>query len=256
MKKSPLQISGLEGHLRDFRLDCAALCAPRPGRTTNEDRCVFAAPGDALAESAGAGYLFAVIDGASQGGRGGQAAQETAASLLEILEDERRLKLRPDLLRLRLLDANDRVSRFVRGRCAVTAVWVFEDPGRADLVAHWAHVGDTRLYHQDEADRDWRRVTFDHAKGPLLLRAIGDGDGLVVETGELRLARGSRLALVSDGVWKGANPREAIPRDPFPGPAEATRRLVGQARLNGTGDDTTAIVIGVRASGDPPPPEH
>jgi serine/threonine protein phosphatase PrpC len=252
--ESPLQISGSRNQFRRFRLDCAALSAPRPGRTANEDRVVFAAPGSEEAERAGAGYLFAVIDGATAGGRGEPAAQETATSLLEILDDERRFELRPDLLDLRLLDANDRVHRFIHGRCAATAVWIWEEPEQGRLVAAWAHAGDTRLYHHDGAE--WRRVTLDHAKGPLLLRAIGDGEGLQVDTGFLELRAGHRLVLLSDGVWKGANPRDTLARSPFPGAPEAARQLTGQARLNGTGDDTSTIVISVRDIADPAAPAH
>ena len=53
-------------------------------------RCLFAAPGTPDAESARAGYLFGVMDGvADPAGRGRRAANETATSILEILEDDR-----------------------------------------------------------------------------------------------------------------------------------------------------------------------
>ena len=115
MLKTPLQISDQAGVLRRHRLTCAALTAAGQGRAVNEDHCVFAAPGHKIAEAAEAGYLFAVMDGNAHGGQGRRAARETAASILEILDDERRTVLRPDLLSLRMHDANDRATRVHQG---------------------------------------------------------------------------------------------------------------------------------------------
>lgn len=252
MLKTPLDVSGESGCLRRHRLDCASLTAAGKGRAVNEDCCVFAAPGTEVAEQAGAGYVFAVIDGNAHGGQGRRAARETATSILEILEDDRRTVLRPDLLSLRLHDANDRVAKFIRGRCAVTAVWVWEDG--ADLHAAWAHVGDTRLYRHD--GRGWRQVTRDHARGRLLDRAIGGGPDLGLETGRFVLRPEERLALMSDGAWRCAPPASVLAAAPFPTTADAVRRLVGQARLNGPGNDTSAIVITVREANADPEPEH
>ncbi len=251
---SPIRLSGASAQLRRFRLDCAALTAPRPGRTANEDCCLFAAPGTPEAEAARAGYLFAVIDGASAGGRGGAAAQETLSSLLEILDDERRTTLRPDLLLHRLQDANHRVHEVIRGLCVVTALWIWEDPAADRLRGAWAHVGDTRLYRFRDAS--WTQLTRDHARGPLLERAVGEGPGMLIDTGELEPARGDRFVLLSDGVWKAAPPGSVISGASFPGTAEAVRRMVGQARVSGSGDDTTAILVSVRDAADAPEPEH
>jgi len=253
-REQPILVSGESRNWGRFRLDCSALTAAGVGRSRNEDHCVFAAPGNPEAEDARAGYLFAVIDGDSGGGNGRSAARETGTSLLEILDDPRRELLRPDLLLHRLLDANDRCHRFLEGRCAVTAVWIWEAPGAPALCAAWAHVGDTRLYHHGPSG--WGRITTDHAKGRLLDRAIGQGPGLQVDTGQRTLRPGERLALVSDGVWSRANPRDVLTGERFPHTAEATRRLVGQARLNGSRGDTSAIVITARTADSGPEPEH
>jgi len=230
------------------------LSAAGTGRARNEDHCVFAAPGDPAAEQAAAGYLFAVIDGAAEGGNGRSAARETGTSVLEILDDNRRTTLRPDLLLHRLHDANDRCQRFVRGRCAGSFVWIWEEPSGPGLAVGWAHVGDTRLYHHRRSD--WNRITKDHAKGRLLDRAIGQGPGLQIDTGQFRLLPGERLVLVSDGVWNFAHPRSLFPGAAFPTTGEAVRRLVGQARLNGSPGDTSAVVITAQAIDAPPEPEH
>ncbi len=253
-QRSPILFSGESRNWTRFRLDCAALSAAGTGRARNEDHCVFAAPGSAEAEQADAGYLFAVIDGDSEGGNGGSAARETGTSLLEILDDARRLTLRPDLLLHRLQDANDRCHKFIEGRCSATVAWIWEEPEARALVVGWAHVGDTRLYHHGR--NGWKRVTRDHAKGRLLDRAIGQGGGLEVDTGQLRLAHEDRLVLVSRGVWGCSPPGSAISGGSFPATAEAARRIVGQARLNGSPDDTSAIVITARTIDSDPEPEH
>lgn len=251
---SPIVVSGESRSWRRFRLDCAMLTAAGAGRAFSEDHCVFAAPGVAAAEEANAGYLFAVVDGNPAGGNGRSAARETGSSLLEILDDPRAVTLRPDLLMHRLHDANLRCERFIEGRAAVTALWIWEADGEAAPMMAWAHVGDTRLYHHG---RDgWTRITRDHAKGRLLDRAIGQGDGLQIDTGQRTLRPGERVVLVSRGAWAGANPRSVLPREPFPATAECARRLVGQARLDGSREDTSAIVVTARTIDAGPEPEH
>ena len=254
IQQNPILFSGESGNWNRFRLDCAALSAAGTGRARNEDHCVFVAPGNAEAERADMGYLFAVVDGDPQGGNGRSAARETGTSLLEILDDPRRLTLRPDLLLHRLQDANDRCHEFIEGRCSATATWIWEGPEASSLVVGWAHVGDTSLYHHG---RDgWKQITRVHAKGRLLDRAIGQGPGLEVDTGELRLLPEERLVLVSRGVWQSSRPGNALSGGAFPATAEAARRIVGQARLNGSRDDTSAIVITARTIDSDPEPEH
>ncbi len=253
-QQSPILFSGESENWSKFRLDCAALSAAGTGRARNEDHCVFAAPGSAEAERAEAGYLFAVIDGDPEGGNGRSAARETGTSVLEILDDPRRETLRPDLLLHRLQDANDRCHKFIEGRCSATAIWIWEEPEASSVAVGWAHVGDTRLYHHGR--NGWKQVTRVHARGRLLDRAIGQGDGLEVDTGQLRLFPEERLVLVSRGVWGVLPPGGALAGGPFPATAEAARRIVGQARLNGSRDDTSAIVITARTIDSDPEPEH
>jgi len=252
--KNPIRISGESSSLRKHRLDCAALSAAGVGRSRNEDVVLFAAPGTPEAEGAGAGYLFAVADGEPAPGVRGSAARETRLSLLEILDDPRSKELRPDLMLHRLQDANHRCHERIGARCAVTALWLWEDPETAMLTAGWAHVGNTRLYRY--ARGDWKRLTRDHAKGRLLDRAIGQGPGLVIDTGTRTIRPGDRLALLTPGVWRSVAPAGALPPGTFPPTAEAVRQLVGQARLNGSREDTTAVVITAKRIDEDPDPEH
>lgn len=253
-QRNPILFSGQSRSWSRYRLDCAALTAAGTGRARNEDHCVFAAPGDAGAERAAAGYLFAVIDGDPVGGNGRSAARETGTSLLEILDDPRCLTHRPDLLMLRLQDANFRCHEFIEGRCSVTAAWIWEEAETSGLQVGWAQVGDTRLYHHHRGG--WSEVTRVHAKGRLLDRAIGQGAGLVVDRGTLRLHPEERLVLVSRGVWGTSRPGNAVSGGAFPATADAVRRIVGQARLDGSREDTSAIVITARTIDADPEPEH
>ena len=254
MPESPIRTSGESRQFRRFRLDCALLTAPGRGRAVNEDRCLFAAPGEPEAERADAGYLFCVADGEADGKSGRSAANETVNSILEILEDDRRTRLRPDLLSLRMHDANFRVTEFIQRRCAASAVWIWEGNG-ADLDVAWAHIGNTRLYHR-RLQGGWRQVTRDHAKGRLLDRAIGGGVGMEIDSGTLALRPGEGLVLVTTGVWRSATPGNALAGIANPTAAETVRRLVGQARLNGSAEDTSALAIHAGEFGADPEPEH
>ncbi len=235
-----IESSGHSTFLRAFVLDCAALSIPSPSRPGNEDRYVFAPPGLPAAESAAVGYLFLVADGVSSGGKGAIAAQATVDVVRTVLLEKRASVLRPSLLELKLFEANDTVASGGRGRCTATGLWIWEETG-TELHAGWAHVGDSRLYHR--SGEAWKAITADHARGPYLTRAIGDGHGLVVDHGRVRLERGDWLVVASDGVWKGACPVKLRLGDGLETAADLARLLVSTARSNGSQDDATAIVV-------------
>jgi serine/threonine protein phosphatase PrpC len=249
MTDLPLEQSGRSSFLEGLELDAAALSIAGPGARQNEDRYVFAAPGVPAAERSTAGYLFAVIDGMTQGGRGALAAQATAEVLCTTLEESRALKLRPDLLELKFHEANERIARETGGGCAATAIWIWQRQGERSLRAGWVHVGDTRLYvrRQDA----WSLLTSDHSRGRFLLRHLGAESNLVVEQGILELDSGDWIALMSDGVWKCASPELAVGLHTDGDAAALTRELVSRARLNGSHDDLTTLIVKVDSTSDP-----
>jgi serine/threonine protein phosphatase PrpC len=246
MPEIAVETSGVGAVLRESVLECAALSIPRPGRELNEDRYVFASPGHPDAERAGVGYVFGLADGVSTGGRGGFAAQAVAEAILALLCEDRARSLRPDLLELKLYEANERVRAGIGGQSTATAIWIWEEQG-GRLLAGWAHVGDSRLYHRSGGR--WNVVTSDHSLGRGLARSIGGAEGLIVEHGRLELKADDWLVIASDGVWKHACPVAGRVIDGCKATAEAVRLLIGQARVNGSQDDATAVVIRVVLDG-------
>jgi serine/threonine protein phosphatase PrpC len=214
-----------------------------PGRA-NEDRYVFCAPGLPAAERAGVGYVLAVADGMSQGGKGAFAAQKTVDVIRDIVLEERAIKLRPDLLAIKFSTANDAVVEGPGGGCAVTGVWIWEEPGNEpSLRVGWAHTGDTRLYFQHSGK--WQIVTRDHARGSALTDFVGMGNGFIPQHGNLELEPGDWLVLTSDGVWGYACPLASRAVEGCEDATDAVTRLVGLARRNASPDDSTAIVVRV-----------
>ncbi len=249
MTELPIETSGTTSFFGRFRLDCSAVSIPSPARQANEDRYVFAAPGLPAAERAKVGYLFVVADGSSAGGRGALAAQATVDVARTILQEERAGLLRPDLLEMKLFEANDTVSAKIGGHSTATGLWLWES-GEDDsrLEAGWANVGDSRLYHKK--DGTWSAITVDHARGRFLMRAIGDGNGLVVDKGRLRPQVDEWFLLVTDGVWKRACPVVLRLEDRDFSVQGLARHLVLTARSNGSADDATAVVVRVLSCED------
>ena len=185
-----------------------------------------------------------VADGMSQGGKGAFAAQKTVDVIRDILLEERAIKLRPDLLAMKFSTANDAVVDGPGGGCAVTGVWIWEEPGEeSSLRVGWAHAGDTRLYLR-HAGR-WQIVTRDHARGSALTNFVGMGNGFIPSTATWNSSPGDWLVLASDGVWGYACPITSRAIEGCEDATVAVTRLVGLARRNASPDDSTAIVVRV-----------
>ncbi len=135
---------------------------------------------------------------------------------------------------------------------------------------HFAHVGDSRIYHLPPGTGTLRQITQDdtyvawmlrqgriseweartHPRRNVLQKALGS-DNIYVDpqTGFQKLQKGDLFILCSDGLSEGLYPhqmmdilRQESPADPFQNPA---RRLV-QASVEADGkDNVTALVVEV-----------
>ncbi|MDP2317076.1 MAG: serine/threonine-protein phosphatase [Pseudomonadota bacterium] len=254
----------------------------RGGRARNEDNYLVCRDGrirwrdgdtEAVAQAPdGTGLLLAVADGMG-GHDDGDLASAAAVQALS------RLYLRPAppdpeaTLRDFLLDAHRRL----RGRVAVdgkvkmgttlTVAWLLGD------LLHWAHVGDSRLYH-------WRegriaRLTKDHTRGEFARRdrranpthaenlaqnfiygsrGLGDDTGLRIDrgidTGTVALRPDDRLLLCSDGLsgcvedaWIADLLRNV------PEPTACAVSLMERAIASESDDNITTVVLRVDGGG-------
>ena len=212
-------------------------------RKTNEDAFVVAPP------------LFAVCDGMG-GAQAGEVASGLAADTLKAGVGEG----------LALLDVAESANAAVYARAeentahtgmgtTLTAVVLEGDTG------HFAHIGDSRAYllrdgelqqlSQDhslvgEMVRDGRLTEEEAAVHPhrsILSRALGTEPLARIDEFEVDLRSGDVLLLCSDGL-SGPVPASAIQKElARDDPAEATARLIAEARKYGGPDNITAVVL-------------
>ena len=137
--------------------------------------------------------------------------------------------------------------------------------------AHWAHVGDSRLYRFEDgriAERtlDHSRVEElrllgritegemrTHPERNLMNRAIGSWDPPEISEGSAPAAAGGAFLLATDGLWENAAPaelEEAIAAEDL---SAGLRKLVAGARRKGGATCDNITVAAARRSGSPPP---
>ncbi len=222
------------------------------GRARNEDTVRYVTRGED-------GLCLVLADGLGGHGGGEQASAAAAECICEHWDGS----ADPEALKSLVLEANRRVLSIQTSRCAMkTTVTVLTLAGKR---AVWAHAGDSRLYcFQD------RRLVFqtrDHSAAQLgvllgdittdqirfhedrsrVLRALGQDEELVVETGERELAAGGyAFLLCSDGFWEYVLEREmeedlAQAADPGQWLARMRRRLDG--RTPADNDNNTAAAV-------------
>ncbi len=200
------------------------------GRKANQDRIGYAYTRDTL--------LTVVADGMGGHLHGEVAAQITVQYLTEAFQRDAKTKLADpsDFLRKGIKEAHFALADYARARglaesprttCVACVV--------QDSMAHWAHVGDSRLYHvrggQVQAQtRDHSRVQILVDRGRIreeavavhpdrnkIFNCIGAATPPEVELSkQMVLQQGDTLLLCTDGVW---------------GPL--TRKLITAALLNG-----------------------
>jgi serine/threonine protein phosphatase PrpC len=134
-------------------------------------------------------------------------------------------------------------------------------------VAHWAHVGDSRLYWirngkiaERTRDHSMVQILFEqgevmedemgtHADQGRLLRALGSSEELKVTHAKADVIRGDGFLLCSDGFWERMKSQEIEAFFQQKPTADKLQAMVEEAvRRNGPkGDNTTAIAV---AGGD------
>ena len=162
-----------------------------------------------------------------------------------------------EILRRAVQNANDRVHQQVPdGGTTLTCAVIL---GRR---AYFAHVGDSRAYLL--SNHDMQQVTHDHSyvnrlielgelspkeaavhpQRHVLYRAVGQGDGLDIDTYHQPLPPGSRLLLCSDGL-SGVVSEDEIGRIVASAatPQEACQHLLKAANDVGGPDNITGVLI-------------
>jgi serine/threonine protein phosphatase PrpC len=213
--------------------------------------------------------FFVVTDGMG-GHQAGEVASSLAARLVcqavlekiylpHIKNAKPQSDLAPitEILRDAVQEANARVhERVPGGGTTLTCALVF---GRR---AYIAHVGDSRAYLL--TDEDIKQITQDHSyvgrlielgelspeeaaihpQRHVLYRAIGQGDGLDIDTYHQPLPPGSRLLLCSDGLSGQVSEEEIeLIIASAATPQEACRNLLEAANDAGGPDNITVVLI-------------
>lgn len=233
------------------RLEVAAASAPAPHHAVNEDAH------SPLAPPAEAFRVLVLADGVG----GGALAAEVSRRLVEALQA--RLGRGPvdaEAISRAVLDADRELRDFVaaQGRkpgAATLALCVPAGRSAADWWIGW--VGDCRVYALGTGrDEPARLLTRDDTYRQLgetpppggspddPARMVGNGAVRAPNTARVRLARGGRLLLCSDGVHKHLTPHQIgeglRARGPLGG---RCADLVAHARRAGSTDDATVLAL-------------
>ncbi|MFK7929281.1 MAG: protein phosphatase 2C domain-containing protein [Myxococcota bacterium] len=210
----------------------------------------------------------------SDGMGGYEAGEVAAATTVHVVLDEVASALakgqtaKPALQKI-LTSAVHRANREVYGlatarnaRVGATVVALLMIDGQA---AHVAHVGDARLYQLRRGKL--KPVTVDHSlvqamvergtikasearthpKANVILNYVGQDEEIDVDVQEVRVLRGDRLLLCSDGLWGELTDDEiGWHLSTWDKPRQAIQRLVRDAYLAGGKDNTTAIIVDVK----------
>jgi serine/threonine protein phosphatase PrpC len=254
---SGMPLTPLEPTLRRARADdqlcVGAASACGSGHEANED---------AHSPARGDGRLFVVADGVGGGAKAQLASRHLVAVLHAALE--RGGTLDDDRVRAAVLDADRRVARRIAretdraGAATFVLCAAIDAPASRWLVA-W--VGDCRVYRQAGATIEC--LTRDHSFARLRetppaggraddpARMVGNGAVGQAEVARHTLAPGALLALCTDGVHRHLDSADWLGalRRPLP-LAQRCRDLVALARLRGSRDDATVLLLQRGGAGD------
>jgi len=228
------------------RLAIAAASARGRHHRVNED---CHSPLDGIAP------VFIVADGVGGGAMASWASKQLVARVHRRLE---RARIDADAIRDALLDADRGIAKGIADQSATTgAATVALCAGSGALRAKWwiAWVGDCRVYrvgsgHIAEvmtSDDTYRHLSEEPPPGGSLddpARMIGNGAVSAPNIERADLRWDEMLVLCSDGVHKYVDPVEIArvmhERTPL---ARRCLRLIEAARLNGSQDDATVLVV-------------
>ena len=220
-------------------------------RSNNEDSYLLLAP-----------HVFAVADG-----MGGHAAGETASEMTvaKIRQSAGAGDLQEAIdLAAAIEAANLAIYRRAQSESALQGMGTTATAILLEgLKVHWAHVGDSRLYHFFAGG--FRQVTSDHTlvgemarsgsltpqeakthpRRNLLTRAVGTGESLLVEQGSFELNQGDYLLLCTDGLTGVVSEEEFrdVLQDAASDLEGKADKLLDLAKAGGAPDNVTFILI-------------
>jgi protein phosphatase len=145
-------------------------------------------------------------------------------------------------------DAELRADRRSAGMACTAAAVLIEPSGDAVL----AHVGDVRVWHV--RDGYVARLTEDHRAGPAMVtRCLGGArTGAEPDVRTVRLLRGDRLVLCTDGVHDAVDTTVFRLTVVAPDRTAAADALIAAAIAANHGDNATVVVLDVPAPAPPP----
>jgi len=213
----------------------------------NEDRYRVLHAGIPLIAQQNKGQLFAVFDGIGGAPEGGHAAQYVCDALIRFFRAEISVPAAVSLHDL-LCEASMAINAWglmpgttrPLGGCAGTIAWFFE----AGVTMFPA--GDTVGYRL--RDETLLPLTREHGTGKVLENYFGLGGNFLLDVFTWDLEEGDIFLLVSDGITKGlAAPdiRQCLEISLLATPQRSAAELCRLARLKGSRDDCTALVVTV-----------
>ncbi len=235
-------------------------------RSNNEDSHLYWEP-DSDEEFLRKGRLAVIADGMG-GYEGGQEASRLAVETVRRIYGGAFAGGPQDALVAALASAHQSIQRYATEHpqfygmgttCTAIAI--------VDRQLHFAHVGDSRLYHirAESVSRLTRDHSYvgrlvesgivrsedaeSHPQRHILTAALGTGRELTPHVPEVPFALepGDTLVLCTDGLWGLVGDQELAGIAQSAPPAEACRRLVAMALERGGPDNITVLVLQVSA---------
>lgn len=214
------------------------------GRRRNADRYKILSRRAPIVQESGRGELFAVFDGIGSTQYGGEAAQLMCDCLVNFYRYPEGYPCSVEGITALLWENNrliddwgmDHEIHQHMGGCAGTVLWIYDE----SLILF--HAGDTTgLF---IAGDDVIQATTNHnAKNGALERFFGQGEVLVIDSVAADLTDYSSILLLSDGVSSRLEEQTMVDLVAEKPADIAAKGLVRQAVLQGSMDDSTALVI-------------